>query len=179
MRLVAGRRLVLTPGAGYNPDLANPDATLNQPSRAAMTTVIPIKPVGKVKITPENKCGFCTNSTCCTYLTQQIDTPRSIEDFDSLLWQLAHHNTQVYKDEDGWFLLVNNRCGFLEPDGRCGIYETRPQVCRDHSNDDCEFDGPAGADDFELFFPDYPSMLKYCRKRFKNWDRRFTAKKAK
>ena len=137
-----------------------------------MTTVIPIAATGAA-ITPENKCSFCKGSTCCTYLTHQIDTPRSKEDFDLLLWQISHVNTQVYKDEDGWFLLINNRCAHLQPGGLCGIYETRPQVCRDHSNDDCEFEGPAGADDFEEFFPDYQSLLKYCRKRFKNWDKRF------
>jgi uncharacterized protein len=136
-----------------------------------MTRPIPI-PV-KVDITPENKCGFCTASTCCTYLTQDIDTPRSIDDFDTLLWQVSHHNTQVYKDDNGWFLLVNNPCMHLLSDGRCNIYETRPQVCRDHTNDGCEFEGPAGHGDFEFFFPDYDSLLKYCRKRFKNWDKRF------
>ena len=139
-------------------------------SREVMNKAVTI-PI-KVEITPENKCGFCTNSTCCTYLTQQLDTPRSMEDFDTLLWQVSHRNTQAYKDEDGWFLLVNNRCGHLLADGRCGIYEDRPQICREHSNDGCEFEGPAGADDFELFFPDYGSLLKYCRKKFKNWDRR-------
>jgi hypothetical protein len=142
-----------------------------------MTTVIPIKPAGKVKITPENKCSFCKGSTCCTYLTQQIDAPRSMEDYDLLLWQVSHANTQVYKDSDGWFLLINNRCLHLEPGGRCGIYETRPQICRDHSNDGCEFDGPCGASDFDAFFPDYASLLRHCRKKFKNWDKRFKAVK--
>jgi hypothetical protein len=142
-----------------------------------MSTVIPIKLQGKTKITPENKCSFCKGSTCCTYVTHQIDTPRSMEDFDMLLWQISHVNTQAYKDEDGWFLLVNNTCTHLQPDGRCGIYETRPQVCRDHSNKDCEFEGPCGADDFEIFFPDYKSLLAHCRKKFKGWDK-FTAIKA-
>ncbi|UCH53691.1 MAG: YkgJ family cysteine cluster protein [Pseudomonadota bacterium] len=134
-----------------------------------MTAVIPIQPA----ITPENKCSFCHGSTCCTYLTQKISTPRTMQDFDLLLWQLSHVNTQLYKDDDGWFLLVNNRCQHLESDSRCAIYETRPQVCRDHDNDDCEFAGPCGADDFKEFFPDYESLLEYCRKRFKSWDRRF------
>lgn len=137
-----------------------------------MTTSIAIKPVAKIKITPENKCSFCRGSTCCTYLTQEIDAPRSMEDFDLLLWQISHRSTQIYKDEDGWFLLVNNPCTHLQIDGRCGIYETRPQICREHSNDGCEFGGAAGADDFDLFFPDYASLLKYCRKRFKGWDKR-------
>ena len=135
-----------------------------------MTTAIPIRLEGEVKLTPENKCSFCKGSTCCTYLTQSIDTPRSMADFDLLLWQISHFNTQVYKDEDGWFLLVNNRCTHLQPDGRCGIYATRPRICREHSNDGCEFEGPSGAEDFELFFPDYESLLAYCRKRFSGWN---------
>lgn len=141
--------------------------------RDAMTTVIPIKPAGEMKLTPENKCSFCRGSTCCTYFTQQIDTPRSMQDFDLLLWQISHFHTQIYQDSDGWFLLVNNRCMHLQTDGRCGIYETRPQVCRDHSNADCEFDGAAGAEDFHRYFPDYHALLDYCRQRFKNWDQRF------
>lgn len=143
-----------------------------------MTTIIPIKPVGKVKLTPENKCGYCTNSTCCTYVTQHLDAPRSMDDFDLLLWQVSHKDTQLFKDDEGWFLLVNNRCNHLQPDGRCGIYATRPQICRDHSNDNCEFDG-MNPKDFTLFFDGYQSLLKYCRKRFKNWDKYFAAIHAK
>lgn len=142
-----------------------------------MTTAIPIVPAEQVKLTPEDKCSFCRGATCCTYLTQSIDTPRSMEAFDLLLWQVSHFGTQVYKDGGGWFLLVNNRCRHLQHDGRCGIYATRPQICRDHSNDGCEFDGPAGTEDFELFFPDYESLLCYCRKRFKNWDSRYSRDK--
>ena len=138
-----------------------------------MTTAIPITFTGEMKISPGNKCSFCRGATCCTYLTQRIDTPRSMEDFDILLWQISHRDTQVYKDSDGWFLLVNNPCRHLQPGGRCGIYETRPQICREHSSDACEFDGPSGHDDFELFFPDYEALLAYCRARFVLWDRRF------
>ncbi len=144
-----------------------------------MTTVIPIKPVATVKITSDNKCSFCKGATCCTYFTQQLDTPRSMEDFDLLLWQISHANTQMYRDEDGWFLLVNNRCLHLESGGRCGIYETRPQICREHSNDECEFEGPCGDEDFELFFPNYPALLAYCQKKFKSWDKRFAIFDAK
>ena len=134
-----------------------------------MTKIIPIKPE---KMTPETKCGFCTNSKCCTYTTQEIDAPRSKHDFDHLLWQVSHENVQVYKDEDGWYLLINNRCLHLQADGRCGIYETRPQVCREYSNDYCEFDESA-EEGFEMFFDGYDSLLKYCRKRFKRWDERW------
>ena len=120
-------------------------------------------------MTPETKCGFCTNSKCCTYITQQIEVPRSKVDFDHLLWQISHENIQIYKDEDGWFLLVNNQCGHLLPDGKCGIYNTRPKVCREYTNDYCEFDAPA-EEGFELFFDGYDALLKYCKKRFKKWN---------
>lgn len=126
-----------------------------------------------VKFTAETKCSFCTRSICCTYTTQQIDTPRSMEDFDHMAWQLAHENMQAYKDDDGWFLLINNRCRFLKPEGGCGIYETRPQVCRDYDNDFCEYDDPAEKH-FEFFFDSYETLDAYCRKRFKKWDKRFT-----
>lgn len=127
----------------------------------------------RVAMTPETKCGYCTNSKCCTYITQQIDTPRSMLDFDQLLWQVSHHNVQAYKDEDGWFLLVNNTCSHLQSGGRCGIYEVRPKVCRTYDNDYCEYDESAEAN-FELFFENYASLLNYCKERFKGWDRRLT-----
>ena len=28
----------------------------------------------------------------------------------------------------------------MQADNRCGIYETRPQVCRDYSTKDCEYE---------------------------------------
>jgi len=120
------------------------------------------------EITPENKCNLCTKSTCCTYVTQQLDTPRSKADFELLLWQVSHAGVEVYKDEDGWFLLFQARCDHLLGDGSCGIYEQRPQICRDHSNEYCEFDAPAD-DGFDLYFDSYEALLHYCKKRFKRW----------
>jgi len=116
----------------------------------------------------DQKCSFCPGSKCCTYFTQEVPTPRSKLDFDNLLWQVAHRDTQLFKDDGKWYLLVNNPCIHLLPDGRCGIYATRPQACRVHSNEYCEFDAPA-EDGFDLFFPNYDALLAYCKKRFKRW----------
>jgi Fe-S-cluster containining protein len=137
-----------------------------------MRTIIPIR-INPATLSSEEKCGYCTNSTCCTYVTQHLDTPRSMEDFDTLLWQVSHRDVQLYKDSDGWFLLINNRCNHLQPDGRCGIYHKRPQICRTHSNEDCEFNRTASAKDFDLFFADYAALDRYCRKRFRGWDKRW------
>jgi Fe-S-cluster containining protein len=126
-----------------------------------------------VSIAPEqsslSKCDRCVKSICCTYVTQKIPGPRSKADFDHLLWQVSHENVALYKERAGWYLLFASRCGHLQPDGRCGIYAHRPQVCRDYSNDHCEFD-QAAEEGFELYFTDYDSLLDYCRKRFVRWD---------
>ena len=115
-----------------------------------------------------SKCDLCSNSKCCTYVTQQIDTPRSKYDFEVLLWQVSHDGVGAYKDDDGWFVLFETRCQHLLTDGRCNIYEQRPTICRSHSNDYCEYDAPA-EDGFDLYFPDYDALLQFCRKRFKRW----------
>ena len=117
----------------------------------------------------DNKCSRCLGSTCCTYTTEALGTMRSKADFDHLLWQVSHAGVEAYKDEDGWYLLIRGRCEHLLPNGACNIYATRPQVCRDYTNDWCEFDAPAEAG-FQLHFTDHQSLLAYCRKRFKSWD---------
>lgn len=125
-----------------------------------------------VKMTPENKCSFCTGSICCTYVTETLETPKSKEDFLHLLWQVSHDNISVYKDDEGWTLLIDGKCQHLQMDGGCGIYEVRPKICRDHSNDYCEYDAPS-EEGFELYFRNYEELLTYCKKRFKKWDKQF------
>jgi Fe-S-cluster containining protein len=131
-----------------------------------------------IAVTPENKCNLCVGSICCTYITHQIDTPRSMEEFDYLLWQVSHDNVALFKDEDGWFLSVTGQCAHLGPNGMCAIYDNRPQICRDHSNECCEYDG-AAEEDFELYFNSYAALDTYSRKKFKNWDKRFNKWKKK
>lgn len=131
-----------------------------------MNRIIPIYPEN---ISSDTKCGFCTNSKCCTYITQHIPTPRSKQDFEHMLWQISHRNVQFYKDSDGWFLLIDTACNHLLPDGKCGIYDERPRICRDYSNDYCEYDAPA-ENSFELYFNSYESLLKYCKERFRKWN---------
>ncbi|MFK5985934.1 MAG: YkgJ family cysteine cluster protein [Pseudomonadota bacterium] len=121
------------------------------------------------QLTSENKCSYCPETRCCQYVTQQIDTPRKKSEFQVMLWQVAHKYVEFYKDSDGWFLMFLTPCEYLDAKGGCGIYETRPDICRDYSNDYCEFDSPA-EEGFELYFKNYDELLKYCRKRFKKWD---------
>ncbi len=121
-----------------------------------------------IPITAKNKCQFCPGSRCCNYVTQHIDTPRAMDDFDTLLWQVSHQNVTVYRDEDGWFLLFQTTCSHLQDNGQCGIYPQRPQICRNYDNDYCEYDSPA-EEGFELYFTNYDELFAYCEKRFKSW----------
>lgn len=114
------------------------------------------------------KCSRCIGSTCCTYATEALATPRSKADFDHLLWQVSHAGVEIYKDHDGWYLLIRGSCEHLQPGGGCGIYATRPQVCRDYSDDWCEFDEPAEKH-FALHFRSHGELLAYCQRRFKRW----------
>jgi Fe-S-cluster containining protein len=117
------------------------------------------------------KCIECGNS-CCRYITVKIPAPRSIHDFDGLFWELSHINVKAFKDSVGWYLLIYNPCVHLKNNGKCAIYENRPITCREHSNKDCEHDTPI-KESAILFFDDHRSLEKYCKKRFKTWNRRF------
>jgi Fe-S-cluster containining protein len=103
-------------------------------------------------------------------MTEALDAPRSKADFEHLLWQVSHEGVEIYKDGSGWYLLVHGRCEHLEPGGACGIYESRPQICRDYDNDWCELDAPA-EEGFLLHFRSHGELLAYCRRRFKRWGR--------
>lgn len=116
-----------------------------------------------------DKCAHCRGSICCSYVTSALDTPRSKADFQHLLWQVSHANVEIYKEKQGWYLLVNGRCEHLQGDGRCAIYEQRPAICREYDNDFCEFDAPA-EEGFELHFRNHAEMLVYLRRRFRRWD---------
>ncbi len=131
-------------------------------------------------ITPQNKCDFCS-AQCCSYITQQVDTPTTMHEFDVLLWQIAHKGIHIFKDGNGWYLLSMTRCTHLQSDNRCGIYETRPMICREHSTGGCEFDVPIN-EGCERYFQSYDEFDVYCRNRFKTWDKRlakFEAARAK
>lgn len=120
----------------------------------------------------DKKCGKCKKSICCNSINQKIPTPKSKEDFDHLLWQVSHENINIFKDADGWFLHIYTPCTHLLPGGACGIYEKRPWVCREYTNDWCEYDESI-PEASEYFFSSYEELEKYCRKRFKKWKKRF------
>ena len=84
-------------------------------------------------------CDHCP-AKCCKYIAAPIDTPTTHEDFDYIRWYLLHSEATVFVEEGNWYLLIYATCKHLQPDNRCGIYHTRPQICRDYSTDNCEFE---------------------------------------
>ena len=105
-------------------------------------------------------CGKCAG-LCCKYYTVMLDEPEDADDFDEIRWFLTHEGCYVYIDEGEWHLNVIARCRFLHADGRCLIYEHRPDVCRDFGHDDeCEWTGEF---DFERIFRTIPELEAYAK----------------
>lgn len=84
-------------------------------------------------------CEHCT-AKCCRYFALPLETPKTQHDFDFIRWYLLHERASVFTEDETWYLLVHTVCKHLQPDQRCGIYETRPQICREYTTDDCEYD---------------------------------------
>lgn len=92
-------------------------------------------------------CDYCT-ARCCRYFALPIDTPKTWEDFDHMRWYIMHGRSAIFVDDGTWFLMVYGDCKHLQPDNLCGVYETRPQICRTYSTDNCEYDNDGCYDKF-------------------------------
>ncbi len=84
-------------------------------------------------------CEYCT-AKCCRYFALPIETPEKYEDFEYIRWYLLHGQASVFKEDDDWYLLVHTRCRHLGEDDLCDGYETRPQICRDYTTKNCEYE---------------------------------------
>ena len=104
-----------------------------------MVTSVADKPTREQLDPGECLCDYCT-AKCCKYFALPIETPTSHKDFDYIRWYLLHESASVFVDEGDWYILVHTRCKHLQSNNLCGIYHTRPQICRDYSTDNCEYD---------------------------------------
>jgi Fe-S-cluster containining protein len=85
-------------------------------------------------------CEHCA-AACCRYVAIPLDKPTSAKDYDDIRWYLMHENISVFVEEGDWYFQVTTRCKNLGADNRCGVYETRPQICRDYKAGDCDYAG--------------------------------------
>jgi Fe-S-cluster containining protein len=75
---------------------------------------------------------------CCSYVGVGIDDPSTLRGATNILWYLYHQNVGVYVEDGEWMVQLETRCRQLQDDNRCGIYETRPQICREFDETSCE-----------------------------------------
>ena len=84
-------------------------------------------------------CEHCT-AKCCRYFALPLDEPTTHEEWEYIRWFLLHDAASVFREDGSWYLLIHTVCKHLQSDNRCGIYNTRPQVCREYSTNDCEYE---------------------------------------
>ncbi len=84
-------------------------------------------------------CDYC-GAKCCRYFALPIETPTTWKDFEFIRWYLLHDRATVFTEDDDWYLLVHNKCKHLGDDNLCTQYDTRPQICRDYTTKNCEYE---------------------------------------
>jgi len=115
-------------------------------------------------------CEGCP-ALCCKYIAVEFDAPTDKEDFHHVRWFLMHENVKVQIDDEGkWYVEFGTRCKNLNDKNLCNIHELapkenqvkygEPQICVEHSPEDCEFHG-SGAMPYEQIFADHLSFEKY------------------
>ena len=125
--------------------------------------VLPKLKIDRADVKPgEFLCDYCT-AKCCRYFALPIERPKDVADFDFMRWYLLHEQASVFIEDGTWYLLVHTRCKHLQPDNRCGIYETRPQICRDYHTDDCEYEDHFT---YESYFETAEQVSDYIEARF-------------
>jgi len=110
------------------------------------------------KQVPCLSCGLC-----CSYVCVDIDGPNTLRGATTMLWYIYHEQVSVYTDGVDWMVQFDTRCRHLQEDNRCRIYETRPQICREFDETECE----VNADDVGTTFTNAPDLLAYLAQHHK------------
>jgi Fe-S-cluster containining protein len=90
----------------------------------------------------------------------EIGTPQTRRQYDDIRWYLVHQNVFVFIEKRKWYLGIYARCKHLQADNRCGIYETRPKICREYSTDNCDYHG--GEYDWQVLFSSAEQLETYA-----------------
>lgn len=113
-------------------------------------------------------CSQC--GKCCNYITLSIHEPEDDEDYDEIVWFLMHKGIKVYiaEEDDDWYVEIETPCKHQAEDGRCMIYEDRPNVCREHDPEECEHHGDGSP--YKILFREPDDFISYLRLRGKEYD---------
>lgn len=116
-----------------------------------------------------DKTCFECNQECCKSVIIEMDKPETREDWEDIKWQVAHKNVQVILDnEDAWCIEFLTECDEMDENGRCKIYDKRPDMCRNHSSQRCAVNGEGSyyevilksIKDVEDYLKEHPEMIK-------------------
>ena len=83
-------------------------------------------------------CEHCT-AACCRYIALPIDEPTSAREYDDIRWYLMHQGVSVFVEDGDWYICLVTPCQHLQPDHRCGVYATRPRICREYTTENCDY----------------------------------------
>ncbi|MFH1746647.1 MAG: YkgJ family cysteine cluster protein [Planctomycetota bacterium] len=120
-------------------------------------------------------CEHCTGA-CCRYIALPIETPDTRPEFDDIRWYLLHENISVFVEDGEWFINMVTPCRHLQADNRCGIYATRPRICRQYTTEKCDYH--SGDYGWEQHFTCPEHLDEYVREFFRE-SRKKTGKKRK
>jgi Fe-S-cluster containining protein len=151
-----GVRSTLIEGERYLP--ATSPLPALEPTAVMISAVLP-RMTRETLPKGEFLCQYCS-AKCCRYFALPIDKPESFDEFENIRWFMLHGRVGLFVEADVWYLMVFNDCRHLQPDNLCGIYETRPTICRTYSTDNCEYD-----DDglYDLYFETPEQMWEYTQ----------------
>jgi Fe-S-cluster containining protein len=108
----------------------------------------------------ENPCFQC-KAKCCGHVALPIDKPTTERDFDDLRWYMAHKNVSVFVEDNDWYVCFTAPCRYLKKDYRCGIYDTRPAICRKYKTETCE--GTNADDPYDLYLATVEDVEAYAK----------------
>jgi uncharacterized protein len=121
-------------------------------------------------------CEHCTGY-CCRYIALPIETPESRADLDYVRWYLLHEHVSVFIEDGDWYISFATSCRHLQSDYRCGIYETRPKICRDYSTGNCDYHSGDYGWDHHFSSPEH--LDEYIKLHWKPRKKRGTRKTAR
>lgn len=121
-----------------------------------------------------NLCNQCV-ALCCRYFAFNIEAPTTKRDFEDLRWYLLHEDTILFVEDGDWYLQVNRPCKALLPDSRCGIYETRPTICRGYKTDKCDWHGDEYG--YEQLFTEPEQIARFAKEYLARRRKRAMARK--
>ncbi len=120
----------------------------------------------------EKDTSHCTqcNAQCCRHVALSIDRPTTKRDYDHVRWYLFHDKVTVFIDhEDNWFIQFAADCEHILPDNRCGIYATRPRICKDYPGRDELCEGETEEPAFTEKFTEAAEFEEWLTKKSIAW----------